>query len=72
MTSRLIVYVYQESERKRKQLEANLSEATIRLQEIERAKADTDEKVIKLQVRMTSSLHCCDFGFGENHHCCCF
>ena len=54
MTSRLIVYVYQESERKRKQLEANLSEATIRLQEIERAKADTDDKVIKLQVRMTS------------------
>ena len=41
----------QESERKRKQLESNLQEATIRLQEIERSKGDVDDKVARLQVR---------------------
>ena len=41
----------QESERKRKQVEAHHSEAQIRLQETERARGEAADKCTKLQVR---------------------
>lgn len=41
----------QESERKRKQVEGQYQEATIRLQESERGRGDNVDKVAKLSVR---------------------
>ena len=41
----------QESERKRKQQDAQISETTIKLAELERSKTDASERNVKLQVR---------------------
>ena len=41
----------QESERKRKQQDGQLSEMTIKLAELDRSKTDASEKLAKVQVR---------------------
>lgn len=49
----------QESERKRKQAEAQLQEATIKLQETDRNKGDISEKYTKTVVCLYTICMCC-------------
>ena len=46
----------QESERKRKQQDGQLSEMTIKLAELDRSKTDASEKLAKVQVRTSEML----------------
>lgn len=48
-----------ESERKRKQAEQQLAELSIRLQEMEQARAETTEKAIKLAQELEQVSRCC-------------
>lgn len=48
-----------ESERKRKQAEQQLAELSIRLQEMEQARAETTEKAMKLAQELEQVSRCC-------------